>query len=124
MMLNDTIDWIRKIGCNAKSAEPPIRTLSGGNAQKMVIAKWLNTQPRLLILNGPTVGVDIGAKADIHQYLHGLAADGVGVIVISDDLAELIQNCNRIIVMKDGKAVSTVCAKDVDETALSRTLSD
>ena len=108
MMLNDTIDWIRKIGCNAKSAEPPIRTLSGGNAQKMVIAKWLNTQPRLLILNGPTVGVDIGAKADIHQYLHGLAADGVGVIVISDDLAELIQNCNRIIVMKDVKAVSTV----------------
>ena len=67
MMLNDTIDWIRKIGCNAKSAEPPIRTLSGGNAQKMVIAKWLNTQPRLLILNGPTVGVDIGAKADIHN---------------------------------------------------------
>lgn len=124
MMLNDTIDWIRKIGCNAKSAEPPIRTLSGGNAQKMVIAKWLNTQPRLLILNGPTVGVDIGAKADIHHYLHTLAADGVGVIVISDDLAELIQNCNRIIVMKDGKAVSTVCAKDVDETALSRTLSD
>ena len=124
MILNDTIDWIRKIGCNAKSAEPPIRTLSGGNAQKMVIAKWLNTQPRLLILNGPTVGVDIGAKADIHHYLHTLAADGVGVIVISDDLAELIQNCNRIIVMKDGKAVSTVCAKDVDETALSRTLSD
>lgn len=123
-MLNDTIEWIRTIGCNAKDAEAPIRTLSGGNAQKMVIAKWLNTSPRILILNGPTVGVDIGAKADIHRFLRGLAKDGVGIIIISDDLAELIQNCNRIIVMHDGKAVRTVDTKDVDETSLSKMLSD
>ena len=124
IMLNDTIEWIRTIGCNAKDAEAPIRTLSGGNAQKMVIAKWLNTSPRILILNGPTVGVDIGAKADIHRFLRGLAKDGVGIIIISDDLAELIQNCNRIIVMHDGKAVRTADTKDVDETSLSRMLSD
>lgn len=122
-MLDDTIAWIKKIGCNAKSAEPPIRTLSGGNAQKMVIAKWLNTEPRLMILNGPTVGVDIGAKADIHQILRDLANDGVGIIVISDDLSELIQNCNKIIVMKDGRAVAKVNAADIDETELSKLLS-
>lgn len=123
-MIDDTLDWIQKIGCNAKDPEAAIRTLSGGNAQKMVIAKWLNTRPQLLILNGPTVGVDIGAKADIHRYLHALAADGVGVIVISDDLSELIQNCNRILVMKDGSPVATVNAEDTDETTLARLLSN
>ena len=123
-MVEDTLTWIKKIGCNAKNPDAAIRTLSGGNAQKMVIAKWLNTQPELLILNGPTVGVDIGAKADIHHYLHTLAADGLGVIVISDDLSELIQNCNRILVMKDGAPVATLNAEETDETTLANLLSN
>ena len=77
-MYRVTEDWIEKIGCNAPSPEPNIRTLSGGNAQKMVIAKWLNTDPKLLILNGPTVGVDVGSKSDIHAILHELAGKGEG----------------------------------------------
>ena len=99
-----TAVWIKKIGCVASAVETPIKTLSGGNAQKMVIAKWLNTHPDLIILNGPTVGVDVGAKADIHAILHDLAAQGMGVIIITDDLSELYYNCNKLIIMKNGKS--------------------
>jgi simple sugar transport system ATP-binding protein len=78
IMFQDTKEWIKKIGCVAPSPDPAIRTLSGGNAQKIVIAKWLNTKPALLILNGPTVGVDIGAKYDIHQCCQ-LAEQCIGI---------------------------------------------
>lgn len=122
-MTEVTNEWIKKIGCNANSPEPPINTLSGGNAQKMVIAKWLNTDPKLLILNGPTVGVDVGSKADIHKILHGLASEGVGIIVISDDLPELLDNCNKILVMRDGEVAGTYDSDEVAEEQLSRILS-
>ncbi|WP_342757563.1 sugar ABC transporter ATP-binding protein [Kineothrix sedimenti] len=122
-MYKVTEEWIRKIGCAAPSPTPDIRTLSGGNAQKMVIAKWLNTNPDLLILNGPTVGVDVGSKSDIHKILHDLASKGVGIIIISDDLQELIQNCNKIVVMKNGKPSGELEASDLDEITLTKLLS-
>ena len=117
-----TDDWIKTIGVATPSAKPAIRTLSGGNQQKVVIAKWLNTTPDLLVLNGPTVGVDIGSKSDIHAILHRLAGEGVGIIVISDDLSELVQNCNKMIVMRNGK-VAEVIDNSVDETTLADMLS-
>ena len=95
--------------------------LSGGNQQKVVIAKWLNTNPKLFILDGPTVGVDIGAKAEIHEILHGLAKKGVGIIIISDDLPELVQNCNKIVVMRDGK-LSGSMDNSIDERTLGNIL--
>ena len=98
--------WIDKVAVVTANDLVPIRTLSGGNAQKVVIAKWLNTDPQLIVLNGPTVGVDIGSKSEIFEILHELAKEGVGVIVISDDLSELVQNCNKIIVMRNGQAVA------------------
>ena len=96
-----------------------MRTLSGGNAQKMVIAKWLNTEPSLLILNGPTVGVDVGSKADIHAILHDLAKKGIGVIIISDDLNELIHNCNKLIIMKNGRTSGVLETGDMSEAELT-----
>ncbi|MCR4908071.1 MAG: sugar ABC transporter ATP-binding protein [Lachnospiraceae bacterium] len=95
--------WIKELSIATPSAKPAVRNLSGGNAQKVVISKWLNTDPRLFILNGPTVGVDIGAKSEIHQILRGLAQKGIGIIIISDDLPELLTNCNKIIIMRDGR---------------------
>lgn len=121
-MYEVTAKWIQKIGCNAKSPKPLIRTLSGGNAQKMVIAKWLNTNPDLLILNGPTVGVDIGSKSDIHKILRELAVQGVGIIVISDDISELIQNCSKILIMKNGKTSGSINSGELDEIKLARML--
>ena len=80
----------------------PVQTLSGGNQQKVVLAKWLSTKPKVLILNGPTVGVDIGAKYDIYHHLRDLASGGMAVIVASDDLAEVVRLCDRSIVMRGG----------------------
>lgn len=118
-MYRVTEDWIKTIGCAAPSPEPEIRTLSGGNAQKMVIAKWLNTEPALLVLNGPTVGVDVGSKADIHKILHELVEKGIGVIIISDDLGELVKNCNKLIIMKNGKTSGMIETGDMDENQLT-----
>lgn len=113
-------NWIKELHVVAPSSEPPIKTLSGGNQQKVVIAKWLNTHPQLIILNGPTVGVDIGAKSDIHSILHKLAETGVGIIIISDDLSELVQNCNRIIVIANRKVEANVNSSDINESELSK----
>lgn len=82
----------------------PVKSLSGGNQQKIVLIKWLASDPDILILNCPTVGVDVGAKSDIHEIVRQLAAQkGVGVIVISDDILEIMQLCNRVIIMKNGR---------------------
>lgn len=110
-------DLIKELGVVTPSENVPVKTLSGGNAQKVVIAKWLNTHPKLFILNGPTVGVDIGAKAEIHQILREQAKNGIGIIVISDDIRELIQNCNKIIVMKQGR-VGLVTDNKIDNLSL------
>lgn len=120
-MEETTNRWIREIGIVAPSSKPAVRTLSGGNAQKVVIAKWLNTDPKLFILDGPTVGVDIGAKAEIHAILHRLAQEGMGIIIISDDLPELVQNCNKIVVMRDGKVAASI-DNSIDELSLSNLL--
>lgn len=111
--------WIKKIGCVASSSKAAIRTLSGGNAQKMVIAKWLNTNPQLLILNGPTVGVDVGSKSDIHEILHNLAKEGMGIIIISDDLNELYYNCNKLIIMSNGLSSGLLNTADYSEDEIS-----
>jgi simple sugar transport system ATP-binding protein len=82
-----------------------VQSLSGGNQQRAVLARWLSTRARILVLNGPTAGVDIGSKADIHAKLKELAGQGPGIIVISDDLPEPVQNCNRVLVMEKGRVV-------------------
>lgn len=94
--------WVKDIRVKTDDHHHPVQTLSGGNQQKVALAKWISTHPKVLILNGPTVGVDIGAKYDIYQLLRDLAATGVAVLVASDDLAEVVRLCDRVIVMKEG----------------------
>ena len=103
----DTVDkWVKDLSIATPDANNNANTLSGGNQQRIVLAKWLATNPDVLILNGPTVGVDIGSKHDIHAILQQLAREnGMGVIIISDDLPEVLQNCSRVLVLKDGKIV-------------------
>lgn len=94
----------------------PVKSLSGGNQQKIVLIKWLAANPNILILNCPTVGVDVGAKSDIHEIVRNLATEkGIGVIVISDDIYEIMQLCNRVLVMRDGKIA---LEKDVKDTTM------
>ncbi|GGD69130.1 sugar ABC transporter ATP-binding protein [Microbacterium murale] len=87
---------------NAPTSAAPVRSLSGGNAQRVVLAKWLATHPKILILNGPTVGVDVGSKSQILDLLRAEAAEGMAVIVISDDATELVSCCHRVLVVGKG----------------------
>ena len=96
-------DYIKDLSIKTDSINKVISLLSGGNQQKVVIAKWLETNPKVLIMDEPTAGVDIGAKGEIINVIRQLANKGLGVILISSELAELMAICDRIIVLKDGK---------------------
>lgn len=101
-------DWIRRLRIKAGAADLPVSTLSGGNQQRVVLAKWLATKPRVLILDSPTVGVDIGNKEGIYEIIAELASRGVAVLVISDEVAELYATCDRILHMRHGRIVSEI----------------
>ena len=111
--------WISELRIAAHDQDNAANTLSGGNQQRIVLAKWLATKPDILILNGPTVGVDIGSKHDIHKILQQLASEGMAIIVISDDIPEVIQNCNRILLMKAGRIVQELDPLTTTEAELA-----
>ncbi|MDR1611220.1 MAG: sugar ABC transporter ATP-binding protein [Planctomycetota bacterium] len=104
--------WIRSLSVATRDPLLPVQTLSGGNQQKVVLARWLANDLKALILNGPTVGVDIGAKYDIHRIIRGLAGRGLAVLVISDDLPEVMSLCNRVLVMRSGRLAGELAVKD------------
>ncbi|MDR0599995.1 MAG: sugar ABC transporter ATP-binding protein [Treponema sp.] len=110
--------WISELAINTGDYERQVKTLSGGNQQKVVLARWLANDLKALILNGPTVGVDIGSKYDIHALLRKLASRGLSVIIISDDLPELLACCNRIVVMREGRIVKELKASETTEARL------
>lgn len=93
----------------------PVRTISGGNQQKMVIGKWLLSQAEVLIFDEPTRGIDVGAKTEVYRLIHELAARGAAVIVVSSELPELMKLCHRMIVMSSGRIYDEVEAVDFDE---------
>ena len=105
--------WIDSCRIKTPSARSLCATLSGGNQQKTVIAKWLSSRVQVLVLDHPTRGVDVGAKDEIYRILRKLAQDGVGMLIMSDTLEEDIGLCNRMLIMKDGRLVREVeCAPD------------
>jgi simple sugar transport system ATP-binding protein len=111
-------NWIRDLAIKVSSPDNPVRTLSGGNQQRVVIAKWLATKPRILILDSPTVGVDLHGKDGIYQIVKDLAAQGLAVIMISDEIPEVLYHCDRILVMREGRLTSEVMAHHVSEAEL------
>ena len=122
-ILKEAEIWREKFSIKTDDVNKNVSTLSGGNAQKVVLSKWLATELDVLILNGPTVGVDVGAKQDIHALVHDLANEGLAVIIISDDLPEVVVNCNRVIVMKDGEIVGHFDGDEVQEDAIVKIIS-
>ncbi len=94
--------WRDRLRIKIPSLGAPVSQLSGGNAQRVVLTKWLATEPKLLILDSPTVGVDIGNKQGIYEIVHGLAARGVAVLMISDEVSEVVFNCDRVVHMRGG----------------------
>lgn len=97
--------WIDQLSIKTPSANALVETLSGGNQQRVVLAKWMATNPKILILDGPTVGIDVAAKSGMHAVLRKLAQSGVGIIIISDEVAEVYHNSHRVIVMGRGRIV-------------------
>lgn len=117
--ITDKVDeWIKELKIVTPSQILPVQSLSGGNQQKVVLAKWLTMNPKILILNCPTVGVDIGAKADIHLFARQLAEKGMGIILISDDMPEVLNNCNRFFIMKKGYITGEYDVNELDGETL------
>ncbi|MFO7633211.1 MAG: sugar ABC transporter ATP-binding protein [Caldilinea sp.] len=115
-------DWVSSLRIKTTNPELAAKTLSGGNQQRVVVAKWLASNPRMMILNGPTMGVDIGSKDDLHELIKRLAGEGMGLLVISDDIPELLQICNRILLMRHGTVVQEILPRETNENALAAKL--
>ena len=112
--------WQKTFSIKTDDVTKNANTLSGGNQQKIVLAKWLANDLDVLILNGPTVGVDVGAKQDIHALVHELANQGLAVIIISDDLPEVVVNSSRVIVMKEGSIVGEMTGDEITEANIAK----
>lgn len=113
-------DLFARLRIRAPNVDAVVRSLSGGNAQRVVLARWLDRRPAVLVLNGPTVGVDIGSKEEIVAILREQAAAGMGIIVISDDIPELVTSCHRVLVVHEGRVVSELTGDQVDAAEIQR----
>ena len=115
--------WIKDLRIKTKNSQNPVTSLSGGNQQRVVLAKWLAMNPHLMILNGPTVGVDIGSKREILEIIRDRAQEGMAFLVVSDDIPELIQICHRVMVIKNGQVSKEFNESELDENVLYKELS-
>jgi ABC-type sugar transport system ATPase subunit len=105
---------VRTLSVRMASADVPIATLSGGNQQKVVIARWLAREPKLLILDEPTKGIDVGAKAEISEIIVRLAAEGRAILLVSSELPEVLALSDRVLVMRAGRI-----AGEIDRASLT-----
>ena len=112
--------WINDLDIKVAGPDVAVQTLSGGNQQRVVIAKWLSAQPKILILDNPTAGVDIAAKSSIHKIIREMAEKGVGIIFISDEVSEVVNNCNRIAIMRNGHIIEQFDTAEVSEADVQR----
>jgi simple sugar transport system ATP-binding protein len=115
-------NWIKQLGIKVSDPHLPIETLSGGNQQKAVIARWLATNPKVLILDSPTVGIDVGAKRSVHQLVHELAVAGVGIILITDEIDEALNNCARVLLMRNGRIIAELDSSHENELSVQARL--
>jgi ribose transport system ATP-binding protein len=121
----DMVDrYMVRLGIRASSADQRIRELSGGNQQKVLLARWLATSPRLLILDEPTRGIDVGAKGEIQALVNELATDGLGVLMISSELEELVEGSSRVVVMRDGRNVAELVGADISQQSIIHAMAD
>ncbi|MDH6269417.1 rhamnose transport system ATP-binding protein [Rhizobium sp. SG_E_25_P2] len=113
-------DYTQRLDLRAASLDQPVGTLSGGNQQKVVIAKWLATKPKVIILDEPTKGIDIGSKAAVHEFMSELAAEGLSVIMVSSEIPEILGMADRVIVMREGRIVGEYARDGLTAEALVR----
>lgn len=114
--------YIKLLGIKTASSETPIKSLSGGNQQKVILARWLLTNPQYLILDEPTRGIDVGTKVEIQKLVLKLAEDGVSVTFISSEIEEMLRTCSRLIVMRDRKIVGELRGDDMTQAKIMHTI--
>jgi rhamnose transport system ATP-binding protein len=112
--------WARKLEVKTAALDSTAATLSGGNQQKVVLAKWLASQPKVLLIDEPTRGIDVGTKAEVHRLLSELAARGVAVLMISSELPEVLGMADRIVVLFEGSVAREFTRAEADEHAIMR----
>jgi ribose transport system ATP-binding protein len=110
--------FIERLGIKTSGPDQPIGELSGGNQQKVLLARALALEPRLLIVDEPTRGIDVGAKAEIQRLINELADDGLAVLMISSELEEIIEGADRVIVMRDGRSVAELERDEISQDAI------
>jgi len=113
-------DWATRLQIKLHSFGDPVGFLSGGNQQKVVLAKWLATGPKVLIIDEPTRGIDVGTKAEVHRLMSELAAEGLAVLMISSELPEVLGMADRVLVMHEGRLVTALSRGEADEESVVR----
>lgn len=116
--------YVEELNVWTPSIETVVGTLSGGNQQKVVISKWIATSPKVFIMDTPTVGIDIGSKAEIYEQIHKFADEGMAIILISDEIQEVMANCNRVLVMAHGKCVVELSEEDLMQEGADKHLAE
>jgi len=115
-------EYIKLLDIKTASADTPIKSLSGGNQQKVILARWLLTHPEYLILDEPTRGIDIGTKVDIQKLVLKLASEGMSVTFISSETDEMLRTCSRLVVMRDRKMVGEISGDDLNQSKIMSTI--
>jgi ribose transport system ATP-binding protein len=116
--------FMKRLGIKASSAEQKVRELSGGNQQKVLLARWLCKNPKFLLLDEPTRGIDIGAKGEIQALINELAGAGLGVLMISSELEELVEGSSRVVVMRDGRSVAELRGAEISQEQIIRAMAE
>ncbi|MBP3278713.1 MAG: sugar ABC transporter ATP-binding protein, partial [Butyrivibrio sp.] len=115
-------EYIKKLNIKTASSETPIKSLSGGNQQKVILARWLLMHPEYLILDEPTRGIDVGTKVDIQKLVLELASEGMSVTFISSETDEMLRTCSRLVVMRDRKVVGELSGEDLTQNKIMSTI--
>jgi rhamnose transport system ATP-binding protein len=115
----EATEWTKRLQTKYRRLSDTVGTLSGGNQQKVVLAKWLAMAPQVLIVDEPTRGIDVGTKAEVHRLMSSLAADGVAVVMVSSELPEVLGMADRVLVMREGRIVAEIPrAEATEETVM------
>lgn len=117
-----TQEYIKALNIKTPNMDQAISNLSGGNQQKVLLARWLCTKPRLIILDEPTRGIDVGAKREIEELIQKIALEGISVLLISSEFDELIRNCHRVEVIRDGRNVHTLRGEEITEANIMQAI--
>ena len=115
-------DSIQKLNIKTPSGKTLIQSLSGGNQQKVILARWLLTHPQYLILDEPTRGIDVGTKIDIQKLVLKLASEGMSVTFISSETDEMLRTCSRLVVMRDRKVVGELTGNELTQMGIMSTI--